>query len=556
MVLLFFVIIITISNANQCIRSHSDYTIDYISNNANTDSSIRYLGTQSSTIDCQNSCRDLNYLCDTSSSNVFVNDFKPQFNNESCSITYAWPSYDSTSTVFLTSDLIAKEYILDASLTVTAGREAGVLWKSNFKENDDYLDYYFGFDVADNIVVSAQTKGHSNPTWVVLDSASVSLEHNTRYNLTVHVKNTAFTTYLNGEEYYDASSDNHAIDKAIFTGSCAGMYCYRSDVVFHSFTMRFPDATDNQDELSCAAYMYDKVDGHCYGYYGDNYALIETSLSKDTEYKHDSAVLYNRVTCAPTIAPTTPSRTPTLPPSLKPSLLPTSLPTLPPSGTPSRSHILTSDPSLNPTFQPTLKPTPGPTVHPTLNPSLEWKEREVERNTMPTASESEEKDSKGSQASSIWNNDLFIVAFVFVGIALCACTVISIYCFLLHKTRKQSKQSKDIDAMKMIQADTANVIQPTSGCGTEPMDIVNASGETVAPMGENQEPVGNECALELDSVDPITEGNEVADFEIADDEFIVMGDDETHQTPACSQNIKGLTFSGESYTVSILGTHA
>eukprot|EP01083_Nonionella_stella_P002852 8156_1 len=120
---------------------------------------------------------------------------------------------------------------MEAALTVNAGREAGVFWKSNSIENDDYLDYYFGFDVVDNLVVSATTKGYSNPKWVWLDSVWLSLEYNTRYNFTVHVKDTTFTTYLNGEEYYEASSDNHPIDEALFTESYAGMYSYERDVV-------------------------------------------------------------------------------------------------------------------------------------------------------------------------------------------------------------------------------------------------------------------------------------------------------------------------------------
>eukprot|EP01083_Nonionella_stella_P083321 230341_1 len=100
-----------------CIRSYSDHFIDYILQNINTDSSIIDLGHKISTEQCQNSCINLNYLCDFSIDNVFDNAGKSNwgFDSQTCITTVS----DAANTgLAMTSDLVSDEYIIDVQLTV------------------------------------------------------------------------------------------------------------------------------------------------------------------------------------------------------------------------------------------------------------------------------------------------------------------------------------------------------------------------------------------------------------------------------------------------------
>eukprot|EP01083_Nonionella_stella_P074645 202555_1 len=100
--------------------------------------------------------------------------------------------------------------------------------------------------------------------------------------------------------------------------SYAGIYSYTADVIFHSFGITFP----NSNEMFCSAYTYNKGSGDCLGYYGDDYASLQTSVV--LQNTHDSGIIYEDA-CAP--APQ-PSAAPidTAEPTIAPSSLPSEQP--------------------------------------------------------------------------------------------------------------------------------------------------------------------------------------------------------------------------------------
>eukprot|EP01083_Nonionella_stella_P301191 1031962_1 len=338
-------VIITDMITGFCIESHPNYAITYISNNINSDSSIRYLGSKSSANDCQNSCQDFNYLCDTSSANV-IDSGALTFDNANCEITVG---DTGDAYITLTDDLVVREYIIDVEVTIYGGREAGLYWKSNSDGDgsdvsNNYRDYYFGPDP----IAGKCVTGKDDPTYHVLSDKSMSLNHGTRYTLRAHVHDYSFVTYLNGQQHYSSSFSEIPTS---WTESYAGLYVYSIDsAVYHSFKMTFPDSSDNSDEMVCAAYLYDTNNNNCYGYYGTNYAQLESTISSNSRY--DSAILYSN-TCPPTGPPPTPQPTPN--PTKRPTPNPTKRPTPNP----------TKRPTPNPTPKPTPPPTPSPTPRPT-----------------------------------------------------------------------------------------------------------------------------------------------------------------------------------------------
>eukprot|EP01083_Nonionella_stella_P274090 930228_1 len=351
-------------NANPCIRSYPGHTIEYITTDIATDSSIYYLGKKASTNECHLSCMNLNYLCDTSAADV-ISPSDVQVDLDTCQITASLVPQDENAILYLTDDLVSKEYVIEAHVTLTEsnGCEVGIYWKASdasTPSNDiDYVAYSFGVDLCDGkrFVVVSESSG-STSFIETKKPSGITVESNRKYNLTLHVDGTQFTTYVDGQLYYASSDANHQIDETVFKWSYAGLYAWTQGAVWHSWTMRFPDPTDNKDEKVCAAYMYDKSGGSCYGYYGDDYTSIESSLAPDTQ--HDSAVLYH-YTCDPTASPSSdpttriPSQTPILTSNQTP--------------TPSQSPILSSDPTRTPSQTPILtsNQTPTPSQSPILS---------------------------------------------------------------------------------------------------------------------------------------------------------------------------------------------
>eukprot|EP01083_Nonionella_stella_P144175 449660_1 len=427
-------------NANPCIRSYPGHTIEYITTDIATDSSIYYLGKKASTNECHLSCMNLNYLCDTSAADV-ISPSDVQVDLDTCQITASLVPQDENAILYLTDDLVSKEYVIEAHVTLTEsnGCEVGIYWKASdasTPSNDiDYVAYSFGVDLCDGkrFVVVSESSG-STSFIETKKPSGITVESNRKYNLTLHVDGTQFTTYVDGQLYYASSDANHQIDETVFKWSYAGLYAWTQGAVWHSWTMRFPDPTDNKDEKVCAAYMYDKSGGSCYGYYGDDYTSIESSLAPDTQ--HVSAVLYH-YTCDPTASPSSDPTTripsdPTRTPSQTPILTSNQTPT------PSQSPILSSDPTRTPSQTPILTSNQTPTPSQSLHSSYPSDMPSVNSTPQPTRqqdgqvddeSTTEYSDSKSQDKDQImsfeWNESVVIavifsmVLFVIVVVLVC-----------------------------------------------------------------------------------------------------------------------------------------
>eukprot|EP01083_Nonionella_stella_P058884 154133_1 len=311
-----------VASGNQCIRSYLNHTIHYISNNISNDSSIRYLGLRSSTIECQNSCRDLNYLCDTSTDNILARENATiAFDNATCEIKISDVGTSSFgTTLIITDNITSNEYIIEVEFTANNGYsiwdEAGVSWRGTTDVSNLY-SYWFG-TIASTIFVEQCYVGYNDPLqsnkYIALGYISCTTPaRGTKSVIRVHINGLTFTTYSEGEEVY---SDTMQLDSNWPNARYAAIWIVSLDVTFHSFKMIFPNPMDNNDELICAAYIYDTVDGYCYGYYGDDYNAIETSVSLDPQ--SDSGIIYDSDIC-PTADP--PSQIPSVSPTDEHSLL-------------------------------------------------------------------------------------------------------------------------------------------------------------------------------------------------------------------------------------------
>eukprot|EP01083_Nonionella_stella_P090281 252238_1 len=323
-----------------CINSHPGHTIGYIVNHTNTDSSIRYLGSKSSVNDCQNSCHDFNYVCDKSSSDVFdnINGINPLFDNANCEITFP---QGAAAAVSLTSDLIAKEYIIDAQITATSGVQIGIY----FRSDQAGYGYFFVMKLrGDTTCKTGYHCGTNCENVLSNDVPPTTIDVGIMYNLSVHVHDRHFVTYFEGDTHFSTYSNPSDKFGSQWGKSYAGVFVWNGAGIIHSFKLTFPDASDNADERFCAAFLYDTSSNHCYGYYGTDYAHLESSLSSNSRY--DSAIRYDSNTCPPTGPDPMPQ--PTVNPTSNPTLEPTTQPTQAP----------------NPTFKPV-----DTTVTPTSRPS-------------------------------------------------------------------------------------------------------------------------------------------------------------------------------------------
>eukprot|EP01083_Nonionella_stella_P004665 13549_1 len=477
-------------NANPCIRSYPGHTIEYITTDIATDSSIYYLGKKASTNECHLSCMNLNYLCDTSAADV-ISPSDVQVDLDTCQITASLVPQDENAILYLTDDLVSKEYVIEAHVTLTEsnGCEVGIYWKASdasTPSNDiDYVAYSFGVDLCDGkrFVVVSESSG-STSFIETKKPSGITVESNRKYNLTLHVDGTQFTTYVDGQLYYASSDANHQIDETVFKWSYAGLYAWTQGAVWHSWTMRFPDPTDNKDEKVCAAYMYDKSGGSCYGYYGDDYTSIESSLAPDTQ--HDSAVLYH-YTCDPTASPSSDPTTripsdPTRTPSQTPILTSNQTPT------PSQSPILTSDPTRTPSQTPILTsnqtPTPSQSLHssyPSDMPSVNSTPRPTRQQDGQVDDESttEYSDSKSQDKDQImsfeWNESV-VIAVIFSMVLFVI--VVVLVCVLYRIRHNQADAKKIVDVIKEtfeeddVNGDNTHGIQTQSGLAVKDDDDV------------------------------------------------------------------------------------
>eukprot|EP01083_Nonionella_stella_P076443 208292_1 len=461
-------------NADGCIRSHPNYTIDYISNNLNNDPSIRYLGTKPSATDCQNSCQNLNYLCDKSSSDASRSShFDPWFDNANCEITI--PNGDVY--VSLTDDLVAKEYIIEAQFTITDEWEAGIYFKSNYYNVTELFtdasslsyEYFFGITPVPDTghgftgywhVENAGESGHH-----ILSNASTptNITYNTMYTLQVHVHDNDFVTYIEGDVHFSTYlHPSEAINASSWAHqNYAGVYTWDASAVMHSFKVIFPDASDNPDELLCAAYIYDTVYGDCHGYYGNNYTQIETSLSSHTLY--DCAILYPSVTCDPTAHPTT---------SI-PTVNPTNIPTKTPTKTPTTTLYPTHDPTVEPTTdEPTTKiPTASPLRVPTINAYVvtsdpTFSEAEVDGSHSTTTSATgvggtqAPKPNPADTGAQIMTEVAIILASLFI---ICLCVGIVFVYHKYYAKNTPETYASEFNAIEVIEKDKEDGVLPPGG---------------------------------------------------------------------------------------------
>eukprot|EP01083_Nonionella_stella_P161176 527563_1 len=456
-----------------CIRSYSDHFIDYILQNINTDSSIIDLGHKISTEQCQNSCINLNYLCDFSIDNVFDQEGAAsdwQIDSQTCTITV--PSGSNTG-LAVTSDLVSEEYIIDVQLTVATGWEGGVIWKSNL--HPDLNDYYGYFVCADPNTLVAITGRNYPPAQYDHLQSSFAIEYNTKYNLSVHMNGTQFTTYVNQEPHVTSE-----IDEAIYANNYAAIYSYYAAVTFHSFRMRYVSAVE--DEYFCAAYVYDKSNGDCYGYYGTEYTQIESSLTSDTQQQYDSAILDDS-SCSPTNHP---SNDPSRHPSNDPSTHPSNDPTIDPSNDPSQHP--SDDPSNNPSNDPTDDPSAIPTRY---RHQSEGRVFESTNNYESTFNAVVTKD--GAMMNPIVVVSIVITVSVLLILAFCV--------FLFFYLLKRTKADAAVKGEVVMTKDDAE--------GMEGMQTYEDNQNIVSDNG-------------------VTKGD--TNDGICDDEFVVVGDDEINDT--------------------------
>eukprot|EP01083_Nonionella_stella_P171050 583432_1 len=355
-------IFLVVIEGEPCNQSFIDTKIGYITdhlNDAHSRSnvySIYYLGTKLSATDCLESCIDFNYLCDKSPNNIYMHDEPSgssiwEFNNSSCSITISIDDQTLEAWGSLTPNITANEYIIDLQLSIpTNSRDAGVTFKAN---NYGYTSYNIYLNAVDDVVTRFYYTDHINgQSWVEDDLSKNTIDWNVIHDVQVHVTHDKYTVSLNGQQIY---LETDSFPPEYGGANYAGIYIYDEDAsttaTYHSFRVRYPDSSDNDDEFVCAAYVFDNGNNDCFGYYGNDYSAIENSLSVDTT--HASGILYD-------ICPSTsyPTSSPTKSLTKQPSHNPTETPIVDHTEAPMQdpTQYLSHVPSVSPTKSP-LVPT-------------------------------------------------------------------------------------------------------------------------------------------------------------------------------------------------------
>eukprot|EP01083_Nonionella_stella_P120965 363049_1 len=345
----FCIFLTTIRVQSSCIETYPDSVINYIINNADNDTeNIYYLGNKTTATDCLNTCINFNYLCDKSlnNTNTFLpvsnlgDTFSWGFDNANCSIVGS-VEYSEVF-LLLTPNISANNYIIHSQITLSEGSDAGIAFKTKESEHLAYVVYLN--PVMSEITMFHYTGPNGDYIYDYDEASPVLIEYNATYNLQVHIADNLFNVSLNGVAIY---SSTEPFPSSYSSANEAGIYLLDvyhdpTRAIFHSFEITFPDSNDNDDELRCAAYVY-KND--CYGYYGNDYHIMQTSISTNTSY--DSGIVYE--TCPLTMDPTkTPSKSP---------IALTLDPTKTPSEAPSKSPIaLTFDPTALPSDSPSKQP--------------------------------------------------------------------------------------------------------------------------------------------------------------------------------------------------------
>eukprot|EP01083_Nonionella_stella_P141283 435002_1 len=292
----------------------------------------------------------------------------------------------------------------------------------------------------------------------------------------------------------------------------AAIWVVSLDVTFHSFKMIFPDPMDNTDELRCSAYLYDSIDGHCYGYYGDDYNVIQQSLSLDPQSKYNSAVLYDSETCPPlpTAGPSAypssqPSASPSQLPSVSPSQIASEIPSASPSQIPSvsPSQIASASPSeipsalpsqipsvspsqiasASPSEIPSALPSQIPSVSPSQEPSLlvahhRLNTTQASASTLPmTTTHMTVMTSLGSDRST--QTRAFESSYVFVVILAVLCSVVCVVAIKMKGQKRVSEKLKvnmnanaKIDGVIIIKIDGVKIDGTTGNIAPDEFEVI------------------------------------------------------------------------------------
>eukprot|EP01083_Nonionella_stella_P290892 989861_1 len=278
-------------------RQYQNSTIDYIIGaieNGFNEQLIIYLGHRSSLDDCADNCINLNYLCGKSADDVYIfaDGGEWQFDNATCSATSTHTLGHYGSLAILTSNMISNEYWIDIEVSVLDGQAGCILFKSNQIQES----YYSGLQCVNPDRQILLNGGYDGGAYYEYFTPYFNFTYNTKYNTSWYFNNGRFTAYVNGE----LSSTQDIGIASRWSDNFAGLRTYKATVIYHSFKIRFPDPHDNTDQKVCRAFLYNKDSGHCYGYYGNDYEVIEKSISSDNQY--DSGIIYD--TAQPTQVPT------------------------------------------------------------------------------------------------------------------------------------------------------------------------------------------------------------------------------------------------------------
>eukprot|EP01083_Nonionella_stella_P076283 207818_1 len=440
-----FIVAMTITMCIQtapCVLSHDNQKIDWILNNP-SDTTVYYLGTKTSSDECETSCLDLNYLCDKSHSDIIQADGASfSFNTADCSITiYAAGLHDPY--ISITPPLMQSVYSIAVDVRVHGSGEAGLMWKSNMMYGDAYLGYSFG--IINSEIVTQLDEG-ADYTLLKMHPPSGGIVSNAVYTIKVDVNDPNFATYFENEQSYSGSH------RSRFTDNYAGIYSWHADATFSSFKITFA----NDDGPFCAGYVYDTIDNHCHGYYGTDYTIIEASLSPNDRY--DSATLY-KDTCPPAPTPMItkqPSKYPTESPSKYPTELPSKYPTESPSKYPTES----------PTKYPSGVPSVSPSKLPIITPSLL---------TFEPLSSIHPSDNEGTDDPQNTNkrtsNALSYVAIGFGSAIVVVATIVCVQCVLIYHNKRVKGQKRD---QNMIQPAISAIVQLEKD-----IDPVSTSGNII-----------------------------------------------------------------------------
>eukprot|EP01083_Nonionella_stella_P069442 185110_1 len=276
----------------------------------------------------------------------------------------------------------------------------------------------------------------------------------------------------------------------------------------------------------------------------------------------------NAPTKRPTYNPSTiPTKYPTKTPSKTPSLRPTTPPSVHPSSHPTAhpSSLPTAHPSIHPSSHPTAHPSKPPSLQPTLYPTIINVPSTIPTNNptnTPTKSPSlgptappSIHHTRGGATHDKENEpgiDVVQVAYIIIGITVC-CIVFVLACIvaLLKETRARNNVSKVMDKQRIVQAvmkddarEEGEAKQGQKGAMSRmivPPDVVPPDVVQVISMSEQYEHHDeginvNDGGMQMGAVKQksTTSGGDLScermnNVNIADDEFIIHDEDDTHE---------------------------